>query len=113
MDNTQVTTPDGQFLFSVPFSQVKSGDRIAIMGANGCGKSTLLRLIWQQYLADFRYETQLKFHPTISVGYYDQQLEQLNDHDSLIDALRHFAPLTDEQRKMALISAGFVYSRHQ
>lgn len=113
LDNTQVTTPDGQFLFSVPFSQVKSGDRIAIMGANGCGKSTLLRLIWQQYLADLRYETQLKFHPTISVGYYDQQLTQLNDHDSLIDALRHFAPITDEQRKMALISAGFAYSRHQ
>ncbi len=23
-------------------------------------------------------------------GYYDQQLEQLNDNDSLLDALRHF-----------------------
>ncbi|WP_433587744.1 ABC-F family ATP-binding cassette domain-containing protein [Providencia alcalifaciens] len=112
-DNTQILTPDGQCLFSVPFTQVKSGDRIAIMGANGCGKSTLLRLIWQQYLADLRHEMQLKFHPTISVGYYDQQLEQLNDNDSLLDALRHFAPLTDEQRKMALISAGFAYPRHQ
>lgn len=52
----------------------------------------------------------MKFHPAISAGYYDQQLEQLNDNDSLLDALRHFAPLTDEQRKMALIGAGFSYS---
>lgn len=31
----------------------------------------------------------------------------------LLDALRHFSPLTDEQRKMALIGAGFAYNRHQ
>lgn len=40
-------------------------------------------------------------------------LHQLHDNDSLIDELRPFAPLIDEQRKMALIGAGFTYSRHQ
>ncbi|MEX9542467.1 ABC transporter ATP-binding protein, partial [Escherichia coli] len=33
--------------------------------------------------------------------------------DSLSDALRPFASLVDEQRKMALIGAGFPYARHQ
>ncbi|EML0360788.1 ABC-F family ATP-binding cassette domain-containing protein [Providencia rettgeri] len=113
LENTVVSTPNGNQLFKTAFHQVKSGDRIAIMGANGCGKSTLLRLLWQCYQQDLRYSSQLKFHPAISAGYYDQQLEQLNDNDSLLEALRHFAPLTDEQRKMALIGAGFAYSRHQ
>ncbi|EMT6382189.1 ABC-F family ATP-binding cassette domain-containing protein [Providencia rettgeri] len=113
LEYTVVSTPNGNQLFKTAFHQVKSGDRIAIMGANGCGKSTLLRLLWQCYQQDLRYSSQLKFHPAISAGYYDQQLEQLNDNDSLLEALRHFAPLTDEQRKMALISAGFAYSRHQ
>ena len=113
LENTVVSTPNGNPLFKTAFHQVKSGDRIAIMGANGCGKSTLLRLLWQCYQQDLRYSSQLKFHPAISAGYYDQQLEQLNDSDSLLEALRHFAPLTDEQRKMALIGAGFAYTRHQ
>ncbi|EFE55433.1 ABC transporter, ATP-binding protein [Providencia rettgeri DSM 1131] len=113
LENTVVSTPNGNQLFKTAFHQVKSGDRIAIMGANGCGKSTLLRLLWQHYQQNLRYSSQLKFHPAIRAGYYDQQLEQLNDNDSLLDALRHFSPLTDEQRKMALIGAGFAYNRHQ
>lgn len=113
LENTFVATPDDMPLFTTAFHQVKSGDRIAIMGANGCGKSTLLRMLWQYYQQDLRHSPQVKFHPTIRTGYYDQLLEQLNDNDSLLDALRHFAPLTDEQRKMALIGAGFAYTRHQ
>ena len=113
LDNACIKTPDEIPLFSTHFHQVKSGDHIAIIGANGCGKSTLLRLIWQNYLQNLRYSSQLKFHPAISAGYYDQQLAQLNDNDSLLDALRDFAPLTDDQRKMALIGAGFPYIRHQ
>lgn len=52
-------------------------------------------------------------HPRVHLGYYDQKLAQLNDSDSLTDALKPFASLIDEQRKMALISAGFPYLRHQ
>lgn len=94
---------------------VKSGDRIAVMGANGTGKSSLLRMIWSQSqkpevtLPD----SPLVLHPRVHLGYYDQKLAQLNDSDSLTDALKPFASLIDEQRKMALISAGFPYLRHQ
>ncbi|AUU01349.1 ABC-F family ATP-binding cassette domain-containing protein [Morganella morganii] len=94
---------------------VKSGDRIAVMGANGTGKSSLLRMIWSQSqkpevtLPD----SPLVLHPRVHLGYYDQKLVQLNDSDSLMDALKPFARLIDEQRKMALISAGFPYLRHQ
>ncbi len=47
------------------------------------------------------------------VGYYDQSLQQLRDDQTLSAALHGFAALSDEQCKMALISAGFPWLRHQ
>ncbi|EJL88177.1 ABC-F family ATP-binding cassette domain-containing protein [Pantoea sp. GM01] len=96
-------------LFSLPLLQVKSGDRVAIVGRNGSGKSSLLRHLWREY----QQTDSALFHPRARLGYYDQSLHQLGDADTLSDALAHFAPLSDEQRKMALIAAGFPYLRHQ
>lgn len=105
--------PDAPVLFTLDEMRVKSGDRIALVGRNGCGKSSLLHSLWQAFICP---ETTLKgviFHPRVRMGYYDQNQHQLQDNDSLSDALAHFAPLTEEQRKMALIGAGFPYIRHQ
>jgi len=49
----------------------------------------------------------------VQTGYYDQTLHQLRDSDTLLDALVPFAPLSEQQRKMALIDAGFPWLRHQ
>ncbi|HBE9077969.1 ABC-F family ATP-binding cassette domain-containing protein [Serratia fonticola] len=103
--------PTAPVLFSLEHLQVKSGDRIALVGRNGCGKSSLLHFLWQQYQQASCQG--VVFHPRVRIGYYDQSLQQLNDEDSLSDALSHFAPLTEDQRKMALIGAGFPYLRHQ
>lgn len=96
-------------LFSLPALQVKSGDRIAIVGHNGCGKSSLLRQLWHSWQQG---DSPL-FHPRARVGYYDQSLQQLRDDQTLSAALHGFAALSDEQCKMALISAGFHWLRHQ
>ncbi|WP_025118774.1 MULTISPECIES: ABC-F family ATP-binding cassette domain-containing protein [unclassified Serratia (in: enterobacteria)] len=98
-------------LFNLDHLQVKSGDRIALVGRNGCGKSSLLHFLWQEYQQASCQG--VVFHPRVRIGYYDQSLQQLNDEDSLSDTLSHFAPLTEDQRKMALIGAGFPYLRHQ
>lgn len=82
---------------------MKSGDRIAIVGHNGCGKSSLLRQLWHSWQQG---DSPL-FHPRARVGYYDQSLQQLRDDQTLSAALHGFAALSDEQCKMALISAGF------
>jgi ATPase subunit of ABC transporter with duplicated ATPase domains len=100
---------DAPALFSLPMLQVKSGDRVAIVGRNGSGKSSLLRQLWRDYQ---RADSAL-FHPRARLGYYDQRLHQLHDGETLSDALAHFAPLSEEQRKLALIGAGFPYLRHQ
>ncbi len=83
---------------------------MAIVGRNGCGKSSLMRLIWQQFIAR-ELHAGLKIHPRVAMGYYDQTLHQLADDATLIDALEPFAP-NPQDRKMALISAGFAWARH-
>lgn len=111
MDNLDVPPAPGlPALFRVDSARLKSGDRVAIIGRNGCGKSSLMKLIWQQCRAEQSTDT-LKLHPRVAPGYYDQTLHQLPDDAPLLDALEPFAP-NPQDRKMALISAGFPWARH-
>lgn len=108
-----IPAPDAPILYTIDNQRIKSGDRVAIVGANGTGKSSLLKMIWSSFhCSTASTENMIRLHPRVELGYYDQSLAQLNDNDTLADALKPFAPLLDEQRKMALINAGFVYSRH-
>lgn len=97
-------------LFHVDIARLKSGDRVAIVGRNGCGKSSLMKLIWRHFSGEPS-EAGLKLHPRVSPGYYDQTLNQLPDEATIFDALEPFAP-APQDRKMALISAGFPWTRH-
>ncbi|EOI3469556.1 ABC-F family ATP-binding cassette domain-containing protein [Cronobacter turicensis] len=111
LENLAVSAaPDAPTLFTLPLARLKSGDRVALLGHNGCGKSSLLRLLWQQWQTA---ETGpgVTFHPRVSLGYYDQSLHQLPDDATLLEALEPFAPEL-QQRKLALISAGFPWARH-
>ena len=111
MDNLPVPPAPGlPPLFTTGISRLQSGDRVAIMGRNGGGKSSLLRLLWRQMQQEST-EAGLKLHPRLKPGYYDQTLNQLDDNDSLLDALEPFEPYA-ETRKRALISAGFGWARH-
>lgn len=111
LENLSVSPAEGVApLFSIPIARLKSGDRVAVIGRNGCGKSSLLRLIWQQYSPGIPVGG-MKIHPRVALGYYDQTLHQLADNATLFEALASFAP-SPEERKMALISAGFPWVRH-
>lgn len=104
---------DAPVLFELDEIRVKCGDRIALVGRNGCGKSSLLHTLWRAFCYPETMEDGVVFHPKVRVGYYDQSLQQLRDDDTLNEALVPFSSLTEDQRKMALISAGFPYLRHQ
>ncbi|MFM2587665.1 ABC-F family ATP-binding cassette domain-containing protein [Vibrio sp. TBV020] len=103
-------------LFEMSETRVKSGDRIAVLGSNGCGKSTLLNLLYHEYqqtqVESASLNTDVTFHDRCKLGYYDQSLQQLNDYDTISEALQAFASISSEQAKRSLIGAGFEYARH-
>ncbi|PLV61987.1 ATP-binding cassette domain-containing protein, partial [Erwinia sp. B116] len=80
---------------------------------NGSGKSSLLQQLWQAYQQRPAEVPGITFHPRVRIGYYDQHQQTLRDGHSLSEALAGFAPLSEEQRRRALISAGFSWQRHQ
>ncbi|KMN82725.1 ABC transporter [Chromobacterium sp. LK11] len=98
-------------LFEADELSLRSGDKVALLGANGAGKSSLLRQCWQDWRQGEAGEG-WRPHPAARIAYYDQSLRQLDDLASLSDALYPFAPLSDAERRQALIAAGFAYARH-
>ncbi|MGY4024851.1 ABC-F family ATP-binding cassette domain-containing protein [Aeromonas rivuli] len=90
---------------------LKSGDRVALLGANGTGKSSLLRQCWAE-IGEQRQAEGWYRHPAASIAYYDQSLQQLDDGATLSDALYALAPRPAVTLRQALIRAGFPYTRH-
>lgn len=70
----------------------KSGDRIGIIGANGCGKSTLLNALAGLTKVD---AGSLKLGDSVKIGYYKQEIDDLDDSKSLISAVREIAEFID------------------
>lgn len=113
LENTPVKAqPHLPLLFEVIHQQIKSGDKVAILGRNGSGKSSLMRMLWNAYTDD-QDVGGIVLHPKANIGYYDQSLEQLNGEESLVDALYSYGNFTEEARKRSLISAGFPFNRHE
>lgn len=60
----------GEILFEDIDFEIKSNEKIALIGRNGCGKTTLLKIINQEYQLD---KGQLIIDNNISIGYLSQQ----------------------------------------
>jgi ABC transport system ATP-binding/permease protein len=65
-------------------SRIQRGDKIGLLGPNGSGKSTLLKIILGELQPD---SGQVKLGTKISVAYFDQLREQLDDEATLADTI--------------------------
>lgn len=75
--------PDKPLFSDVSFL-VKKHDRMFIQGPNGCGKSTLIKIIADKLLPD---SGELEFGYNVTVGYYDQENQNLDPENTVLDEL--------------------------
>lgn len=97
---------DKRLLFDQLHVAVERGDRLAVIGPNGTGKSTLLRLMLGELTPT---AGQIKVHPQTQIGYFSQELEGLNGHETLLDSLLSLPNMTQTYARTIL--GCFLFSR--
>ncbi|MDF2674786.1 MAG: hypothetical protein K0R09_3054 [Clostridiales bacterium] len=63
---------------------IKRGERIALNGRNGSGKSTFIKMIIGEEDFEGGY---INVNPSLGIGYFSQELENLNFNNSILDEI--------------------------
>ncbi len=103
---------DGKTLFSGVDFKLEPNERIGIVGPNGAGKSTLLNLLAGKLNSP---TGSINWGETVTLGYYDQQAERLDDSMRIIDFIERELPLiysdSGERVEAAQMLQWFLFTR--
>jgi len=108
IEQQDILAPDNRVLFHIDDLIIRPGDRVALLGHNGAGKTTLINRIMSEY-DNNRDGDVIKFNPQCDIGYYDQEMQRLDESRGLMQTLRDHCGGPDSSLKGALIKAGFPY----
>ena len=97
---------DEKVLFEKFALQIKRGQRIGVIGPNGCGKSTLTSCLIQMRSPDVG---SVRLGTNVSLGYYRQTHENLDDEDTPISYLQRCVPDGAYQSARDL-AGGFLFT---
>ncbi|MDC8446668.1 MAG: ATP-binding cassette domain-containing protein [Nitrosomonas sp.] len=108
---TNVTKQYGDKIIIDHFScRIMRGDRIGLLGPNGAGKSTLLKLILGEVLPD---SGQIRQGTKLSLAYFDQMREQLNDELTLTETISQgseFVEINGKRKHVISYLEDFLFS---
>ncbi|MBC8862411.1 ABC-F family ATP-binding cassette domain-containing protein, partial [Escherichia coli] len=84
--------------------QIRQGERVAIIGENGAGKSTLLKIMEGKVVPDVG---MIKVGASVKIASLSQQMEELNEKLTVLDAFRDKVAVTEGEARQML--AGFMF----
>jgi ATP-binding cassette subfamily F protein 3 len=95
---------------------LRHGERVGVLGPNGSGKSLLFRLILgaaerQEGAAERPTDGQITVGPSVQIGYYAQQHENLDYDETLVDTVRQAAVISEEGAVAFLRRFLFTYEQ--
>ena len=89
--------------------RIQRGDKIGLLGPNGAGKSTLLKLILGDITPD---SGEVKLGTKMSVAYFDQLREQLDENMTLADTISQgsdFVEIGGQQKHVISYLGDFLF----
>ena len=96
-------------LFLVDDLLIRPGSRIALLGHNGVGKTTFIKAL---VCAFGQEHAQIRYSPQTTLGYYDQELDEVSGQDSMLRFVRNRVQSSEQNIRQRLIKAGFEYAVH-
>lgn len=106
VDRTAVGYPDKVLASDISFV-LRRGECLGIIGPNGSGKTTFLRTILKKIPA---LAGDIKWGTKVEIGYYAQQLDDLDDRNEIIMELRRVAPSSATAGELRSFLAKFLFT---
>jgi ATP-binding cassette, subfamily F, member 3 len=106
VDHTDVGYPDKVLARDISFV-LRRGECLGIIGPNGSGKTTFLRTILKKIPS---LAGEVQWGTKVQIGYYAQQLDDLDDRNEIIMELRRVAPSSATAGELRSFLAKFLFT---
>lgn len=103
LDDVEVQTPDGRLLYKTGQKWISPGDRVVLLGANGTGKTQLVRMVHRAFIGE---TSPIRAATSVSLGYSDQHLSQLDDTNTPMQTIAGQFDVGDQRARGLLAGAG-------
>jgi ATPase subunit of ABC transporter with duplicated ATPase domains len=106
LDDVKIEVADGRLLFRTGKKFVCNGDRIALLGPNGAGKTRLAAMLRRAITDPHTASAGIRITQSLVLGYCDQNLADLVDADTPMNAIVRRFDVGDQRARSLLAGAG-------
>src|SRR5215210_3340996 len=106
VEDASVGYPDKVLATDITFT-LRRGEALGIIGPNGSGKTTFIKTVLGKLPA---LSGEIRWGTKTEVGYYAQQLDDLDDRNEIIMELRRVAPSTATAGELRSFLAKFLFT---